>query len=77
MVRRVMAGKQSPQHPEEPSGANAGWAAVGYLIAGMGVWGFVGWLVDIWLDTGGIATAIGIVVGTACGVYLIARRAGA
>ena len=38
-----------------------------YLIGGMAVWGFVGWLVDRWLDTGGIATAIGVVLGAAGG----------
>ena len=38
---------------------------------------FVGWLVDRWLHTGGIATAIGAVLGAAGGVYLIVRRLGA
>lgn len=47
-----------------------------YLIAGMAVWGFVGWLVDQWLDSGGIATAVGIVVGTVAAIYLVARRFG-
>ena len=42
-----------------PFSANTGWAAVSYLIAGIAVWGFVGWLVDQWLDLGGIATGIG------------------
>jgi F0F1-type ATP synthase assembly protein I len=42
----------------------------------MGVWGVVGWLVDRWLHTGGIAIAIGVIVGMAGGVYLIARRLG-
>ncbi|WP_244933509.1 AtpZ/AtpI family protein [Micromonospora tulbaghiae] len=40
------------------------------------VWGFIGWLVDQWLDGGGIATAIGILLGTAGGIYLVARRLG-
>ena len=54
-----------------------GWTAVSYLIGGMLVWGFVGWLVDRWLHTGGIATAIGVVLGAAGGVYLVVRRLGA
>jgi len=41
------------------------------------IWGFVGWLVDRWLDLGGIATAIGVVVGVALGVYLVVKRLGA
>jgi ATP synthase protein I len=75
-----MAGDQSPKRPgdEEKAAGNAdqGWTAVSYLIAGMLVWGFVGWLVDRWLDTGGITTAIGVVLGAACGVYLVVRRMG-
>jgi F0F1-type ATP synthase assembly protein I len=43
----------------------------------MAVWGFFGWLVDRWLDLGGIATAIGVVLGTAGGIYLVVKRLGA
>ena len=34
------------------------------------MWGFIGWLVDRWLETGGIATGIGVVLGVAGGIYL-------
>jgi len=52
--------------------------AISYLVGGMLVWGFVGWLVDhYWTGHMGIATAIGVVVGGAAGVYLIVRRLGA
>jgi ATP synthase protein I len=61
---------------DSPAGAGQGWTAVSYLITGILVWGFIGWLVDQRLETGGIATAIGTVVGAAGGVYLIARRLG-
>jgi ATP synthase protein I len=76
MVSPVMAGDRSPQRPrdEDGSAANQGWAAVSYLIGGILVWGFAGWLIDRWLDTGGIATAIGAVLGAAGGVYLVVRR---
>jgi F0F1-type ATP synthase assembly protein I len=50
---------------------------VAYLISGICVWGFFGWLVDRWLGSGGIATAIGAIVGAGLGVYLIVRRLGA
>ncbi len=75
-----MAGDQSPQQrPQQQaaSGAEVGWAAVSYLIGGIAVWGFAGWLVDRWLHTGGIATAVGCVLGAAGGIYLMVRKLGA
>jgi ATP synthase protein I len=76
-----MAGDRSPQRPrdddEAAAGVNQGWTAVSYLIGGILVWGFVGGLIDHWWHTGGIATAVGAVVGAALGVYLIVRRLGA
>lgn len=71
-----MTGDQSPQQDGPAPGAGQGWTVVGYLIAGMLVWGLVGWLVDRWWGTGGIATAVGIAVGTAGGIYLVLKRVG-
>ena len=71
-----MADDQSPRR-DEAQGANTGWAALGYLLAGMAVWGFLGWLVDRWLNADGIATGIGVVIGAAGGIYLVVRRLGA
>jgi hypothetical protein len=51
--------------------------ALSYLIGGMAVWGLIGWLIDsLWLHTGYIITAVGIVLGMAGGVYLVVRRMG-
>ena len=77
-----MAGQQpphgSPQDDDPPPiDSSGGWTALSYLIGGMLVWGGIGWLVDQWLGTRGIALGIGVVVGGAAGVYLIARRLGA
>jgi ATP synthase protein I len=74
-----MAGKKPDRSPEgdAAAGANAGWAALSYLIGGMAVWGFIGWLVDRWLHTHGIATAIGCVLGMVLGIYLVVKRFGA
>lgn len=77
-----MAGQQPPPEPREDDASNApnagqGYVAISYLIGGMVVWGGIGWLVDRWLGTEGIALAIGAVLGGAAGVYLIARRLGA
>jgi len=79
IVRGVMAGDHPPQGPHRPGpppGAGQGWAAVSYLIAGIVVWGFVGWLVDRHFHTSGVATAIGSLVGAAGGIYLVVRRLG-
>jgi len=76
-----MAGDQSSQRPgdkgDTPPDAGQGWTALAYLISGMAVWGFVGWLVDQWLDTRGVFFGIGVVVGAAGGIYLVIRRLGA
>ena len=71
---------QSPHRPrdddEAASGASKGWMAVSYLIGGIAVWGFAGWLVERWVDTGGVITAAGMVLGAAGGVYLLVKRMG-
>ena len=78
-----MAGDPSSQRRHDAArddaaaGANQGWAAVSSMIAGMAIWGFVGWLIDQWLNTGGIATAIGCVLGVTLGIYLVVKRLGA
>lgn len=50
------------------------WQAVGYLVSGVGFYGFLGWLADRWLGTS-FLVAIGIVVGAGLGVYLTWVRA--
>ena len=50
---------------------------MGYLISGMAFWGFVGWLIDHWLGTRGIALGIGVVIGAGLGTFLVMRRFGA
>ena len=76
-----MTGDRSPRDSrdddEDKARSNQGYVAVSYLIGGIVVWGFLGWLADKWWHTGGVATAVGAVIGAAGGVYLIARRLGA
>jgi F0F1-type ATP synthase assembly protein I len=74
-----MAGDQTPkQRRDAASDVQQGWTAVSYLIAGIGFWGFVGWLIDHWLlHTKGIATGIGAIAGSALGVYVIVKKMGA
>lgn len=56
-------------------GDGDGWAVVSYLIAGVGFWALIGWLLDQWLDTG-FLVMIGVFVGFAGAFYLIIRRYG-
>lgn len=79
-----MADDQSSTPPRRPgekppsqSGADAGWAALGYLLAGMAVWGGLGWLVDRWLGLPNVGLLIGLIGGAAAGVYLTVKRLGA
>lgn len=52
-----------------------GWSALSYLIAGIGVWGFLGWLVDRWLDVPKhFGLLVGMLVGATAAIYLIVKR---
>ena len=53
-----------------------GWAITSTLIAGMLVWGLIGYLVDRLTGANRIFTGIGIIVGGALGVYLVYARYG-
>ena len=57
---------QDPEHqgfiPGDP------WHAFGYLVAGVGFYGLLGWLADLWLGTSYLV-AVGILLGAGLGVY--------
>ncbi len=55
------------------NGADQGIRSVSYLIAGVLLYGGIGWLLDRWLGTV-FLLPIGIVLGAAGGVYLIHQR---
>ncbi len=57
-------GEKSPGDP---------WHAFGYLVAGVMVYGFVGWLLDRWWGTS-FVVAIGIVFGAGLGIYMTFMR---
>ena len=58
------------------SGMGIGWAITSTLIAGMLVFGFIGFVVDRLTGTNRIFTGIGIIVGAALGVYHVYARYG-
>jgi ATP synthase protein I len=77
-----MTGQQPPDKPTSGDGPNPpdmgmGMTALTYLLAGMLVWGGIGWAVDHWVGTRGVFAGIGAVVGVGSGIYLIVRRLGA
>ncbi len=60
-----------------PGGQGGGdpWVAFGYLVAGIGFYGFLGWALGRWLSISYL-TPLGIVLGAAFGLYLIFHRYG-
>ena len=69
---RSMAGRPNPGDPDNMlSGMSTGVTISTTLLAGLFVWGGVGWLVDHLAGTGKVFTAIGILLGAVLGVYLI------
>jgi F0F1-type ATP synthase assembly protein I len=53
-----------------------GWAITSTMVAGILVWGGVGYLLDRLLWSSRALTAIGIVVGAGAGTYLVYLRYG-
>ncbi|HJV12774.1 MAG TPA: AtpZ/AtpI family protein [Propionibacteriaceae bacterium] len=57
------------------NGMDLGLRVLSYLIAGVGIYGLLGWLGDHYLGTG-FLLPIGIIAGAAFGCYVIIRRFG-
>ena len=90
MTERTRTASVSPamnQKPERPSservslargemaGMDQGMRVLSYLIAGVLVYGLLGWVGDHYLGTG-FLLPLGIVLGAAGGCYVIIRRYG-
>ena len=71
------AGQNQPrsQGGEKLDGMNLGMRVLSYLISGVALYGFLGWLGDHFLGTS-FLLPIGIVVGASLGCYTIIRRFG-
>ncbi len=66
-----MHSSPAPNAPDQ--GGGDPWAAFGYLVAGVLFYGFVGWLLSIWLHSD-FWIPIGILVGAGFGMYLVFAR---
>ena len=71
------AGQNQPrsQRGEKLDGMNLGMRVLSYLISGVALYGFLGWLGGHFLGTS-FLLPIGIVAGAALGCYVIIRRFG-
>lgn len=49
------------------------WHAFGYLVAGVLVYGLIGWGLDLWLGTT-FLVAVGILTGATLGIYMTWKR---
>ncbi len=72
------AGRDEPRlaRSEKSAGMDVGMRVLSYLIAGVALYGFLGWLGDHFLGTR-FLLPVGIVAGAALGCYVIIRRFGA
>jgi ATP synthase protein I len=69
-----MAGGRDRQDAWE--GYGKAWSIIGTLLAGLAVWGAIGFLVDRFTGLHGVFLSIGLVVGAIGGVYLVMKRYG-
>ena len=67
-------GRDNAQHDDAHS--NPGWQIFGYLLAGMAVYGGIGWLVGRWVGNQPICLAVGMVAGLGLAIALIVFRYG-
>jgi F0F1-type ATP synthase assembly protein I len=58
------------------NGMSAAWAVTGTLVAGILVWGGVGYLLDRWLGFHWLFLPIGMLVGVGASIYLVYLRYG-
>ena len=62
--------------PPPPSGSGPRtdpWHAFGHLVAGVAIYGLIGFALDQWLGTSWLV-ALGVVLGAVAGLYLTWRR---
>ncbi len=57
-------------------GANQAWDVIGLLLAGIIVWGGVGWLLDRWFGFHDLFRPLGMVLGVGIAIWLIYLRHG-
>ena len=69
-----MAGRRDQQDAWE--GYGTAWSIIGTLVAGLAVWGGIGFLVDRLAGFHALFLSIGLVIGAVGGTYLVVVRYG-
>lgn len=69
-----MSGTQKPNLPRKPEKKVDPYSITGYLVAGMVLYGGLGWLIDRWAGTSNVFAPIGVIFGLAAGLYLTFRQ---
>jgi ATP synthase protein I len=69
-----MSSTQKPKPPSKPEKKVDPWSITGYLVAGMVLYGGLGWLIDRWAGTSNVFAPIGVIFGLAAGLYLTFRQ---
>ncbi|WP_228554747.1 AtpZ/AtpI family protein [Catenulispora pinisilvae] len=66
-TRKLKTRTGKPEKKVDPA------SITGYLLAGMVVYGGLGWLIDKWAGTSDVFTPIGVIFGLAAGLFLTFR----
>lgn len=56
--------------PQQPQGGTDPWAAFGYLVSGVAVYGLLGWGLSVWIDASW-PIPVGILIGAGLGLVLV------
>ncbi len=72
-VPEAMTKQTSPRSPTQ--GGGDPWAAFGYLVAGVGFYGFLGWGLGVWLHASYL-TPVGILFGATLALGLVFHQYG-
>jgi F0F1-type ATP synthase assembly protein I len=57
-------------------GADQAWEIIGLLLAGILVWGGIGWLLDRLFDFTDVLLPIGMLLGAGVSIWLVSRKYG-
>jgi len=69
-----MSGRQGQSPTEQVPDGFGAWTVLGYLVAGMAVYGAIGWLIDRWVGHTTIFLLIGVVFGLITGIVMTLLR---